>query len=331
MGYVGGKSAAILCILRILEEYSDYDHPMTSNDIIKRLDTDYGIELARNAIGRNITLLMDLGYDIESTNRGYYITEHEFDDTELYALIDSVLTSKYIPKRNAKDLIDKLGRLSNSHFRSRIPQVDTLDQWHHQHNMDFFYGLEILWESIFQNKKVSFYYNKYNEKGEFVHRRETKSIVSPYQLVCTNGQYYLLASYDDYDRMSHFRVDRMTQIEKLDEKSRDIKTLEGFRNGLDIGKYVAQHNMMYGGSPEKIVLKVKKDNVSEIIDQFGADIKLSAYDDEHVKAQITTTASGMRYWAMQFGTVCEVLEPESLREKIKQDVQIIYEKYLNKE
>ena len=51
------------------------------------------------------------------------------------------------------------------------------------------------------------------------------------------------------------------------------------------------------------------------------------YDDENVRAEITASAEGMRYWAMQFGTVCEVMEPESLRDRIKEDIKAIYNKY----
>ena len=38
------KKLALIRILQILHEHSDYDHPLTHEDIIKRLDIDYGIE-----------------------------------------------------------------------------------------------------------------------------------------------------------------------------------------------------------------------------------------------------------------------------------------------
>ena len=58
---IGGKKAIALCVLKILEEYSDYDHPLTQADIIGRLESEYGVDAARNAVGRNISLLSETG------------------------------------------------------------------------------------------------------------------------------------------------------------------------------------------------------------------------------------------------------------------------------
>ncbi|SCY30693.1 WYL domain-containing protein [Lachnospiraceae bacterium XPB1003] len=38
---------------------------------------------------------------------------------------------------------------------------------------------------------------------------------------------------------------------------------------------------------------------------------------------------GMRYWALQYGPYVEVLEPESLRIQLSEDIRNMSEKYLN--
>ena len=65
-GSVGGRSALPLCILEILKAYSDEEHPLTSGEIIKKLKADYGLSAARNAVGRNLSLLCELGWDIST-------------------------------------------------------------------------------------------------------------------------------------------------------------------------------------------------------------------------------------------------------------------------
>ena len=50
------KKLALLRILQILEKYSNCDHPLTQDEIVYRLDHDYGIEIERKAVGRNIEL-----------------------------------------------------------------------------------------------------------------------------------------------------------------------------------------------------------------------------------------------------------------------------------
>ena len=39
------KKLALLRILQILEKYSDYDHPLTQDEIAHHLSHDYGIEI----------------------------------------------------------------------------------------------------------------------------------------------------------------------------------------------------------------------------------------------------------------------------------------------
>ena len=58
------KKLALLRILQILERYSDSDHPLTQEEILKLLDEDYGIVIERKAVGRNISLLKEAGFDI---------------------------------------------------------------------------------------------------------------------------------------------------------------------------------------------------------------------------------------------------------------------------
>ena len=58
------KKLALLRIWQILLKHSDYDHPLTQEDIIKYLDTEYGISMERKAVGKNIADLRDAGIDL---------------------------------------------------------------------------------------------------------------------------------------------------------------------------------------------------------------------------------------------------------------------------
>ena len=46
------KKTALLRILQILQRYSDENHPLKQEDMIKILNVEYGIPLERKAIGR---------------------------------------------------------------------------------------------------------------------------------------------------------------------------------------------------------------------------------------------------------------------------------------
>ena len=75
------KKLALLRILQILEYYSDADHQLKQEDIAKRLSIDYGIDIERKAIGRNLSLLKEAGIEIESTRKGCYLAERTFENS----------------------------------------------------------------------------------------------------------------------------------------------------------------------------------------------------------------------------------------------------------
>ena len=74
------KKLALIRIWQIFHKYSDYDHPLTQDDIAEHLESDYGIVIERKAISRNISLLMDADVEIVigddcSTDNSYEIAQ----------------------------------------------------------------------------------------------------------------------------------------------------------------------------------------------------------------------------------------------------------------
>ncbi|MBO4733951.1 MAG: WYL domain-containing protein, partial [Clostridia bacterium] len=81
------KKLALLRILQIFEKYSDQDHPLKQEDIADHLFSDYGIDIERKAISRNISLLKEAGIEIESSRAGSYLDSRDFTESELRVLI----------------------------------------------------------------------------------------------------------------------------------------------------------------------------------------------------------------------------------------------------
>ena len=53
-------------------------------------------------------------------------------------------------------------------------------------------------------------------------------------MVANEGKYYLICNYDKYDNLSNYRIDRMTEIEILDEKVKDKSLVKGMEHGLNL-------------------------------------------------------------------------------------------------
>lgn len=337
------KKTAILCIIDILKKYTDSEHTLTQKGIQDKLESEYGIKLDRKAVKRNLTDLIDMGFDVGYSERirknksgedevvysDWYITR-AFDDSELRLLIDSILFSKYIPYSQCKDLIQKLEKQSNIYFSSKMRHVRNLPV-SMPVNKELFYTIGVLDEAIEQGKKVKFHYSDFNLKLERETRihygKPAEYIINPYQMVASNGRYYLIGNYDKFDTVSHYRVDRIVDIEILDEPLKPVKKLEGHKSGLDLPKHMAEHIYMFCGESIKVKFRADKDIINDIVDWFGTAVKFSDETKETVDVTVTVNENAMFHWAMQYGTFVEVLTPETLRSRIGEAIKNMNVKY----
>lgn len=103
----GNKKMLNMLILEILRVYTDEDHALSQQDIIKLLEKNYGMSCDRRSVKNNILCLKELGYEI-SMEHGYRLLSREFDEADLRILIDSVLFSRAISTKQAQSMIDKM-------------------------------------------------------------------------------------------------------------------------------------------------------------------------------------------------------------------------------
>lgn len=323
----GNKKMLNMLILDILEQYSDEDHHLTQQDIIRHLRAQYGMECDRRSVKNNIDALKELGYDIETNNKGAFLAGRKFDNAELRLLVDSVLFSKGISQKRAKDLISKLKELGGRHFSAKVKHVCNLPELQHTDNKHTMYALDALNDAIDKRRKVSFVYNSYGTDFQLHPRRKESYIVNPYQIVANNGRYYLIANYDKYDNVAHFRIDRMTSVCMLDEKRKPVSQVTDFKNGFSLPRHMAEHIYMFSGKSVNVRMKAKKHLMNELVDWFGKDFKIRKEYEDEMLIDVKCNATAMYFWALQYGPYVEVLEPAELREEIKRSIAAMNEKY----
>ena len=261
------KKLAPLRILQILEEYTDYDHPLTQEEIVNRLDKDYGLMVERKLVGRNLSILKEAGYDIESDRRGSYLAERPFEDSELRLLIDGVLSSRYITAKHSKDLIKKLCGLSNKYFLSHVKHICSVNDWSKTDNSALFYSIEVIDTAIEEWKQIAFHYNKYGADKKL--HKTSEQRVSPYQLILHNQRYYLVSCNEKHKNLGHYRLDRITEIRLLDEPATPLKSLSSHEFGIDYHDYATSLPYMYADKPEVVDFLADEEIVDQIVDWFG--------------------------------------------------------------
>ncbi len=320
------KKLALLRIWQILKEYSDYNHPMTQEDIADRLEKDYGIVIERKAISRNISLLKEAGIDIESRRAGSYLEYRDFEDSELHMLIDGILSSKHITARHSKDLIERLCRLSNKYFRSSVKHIHSVNDWSKTDNQALFYNIELIDSAIEEGKQVHYDYNKYGIDKKL--HKSSQQYVSPYLMILHNQRYYLMAYSEYWGNMVFHRLDRITNMTITDEKATPITKVPGYEKGLNFKEISSTMPYMYTDKPERIEFLADAGIVDQIIDWFGDEVRFMKTDDENkVKVSIKASPNAMEHWAMQYISYVEIITPESLRTRIKEALNWGFKKY----
>ncbi len=321
------KKLALIRIWQIFLKYSDYNHPLTQDDIAQHLEEDYGIVIERKAISRNISLLKEAGVDIESRRAGSYLESRDFEDSELKLLIDGVLCSQHINPRHSKDLIEKLCGLSNKYFRSHVKNIHTVGDWNKTENQALFYNIEMVDTAIEEGKQLQYDYNKYGLDKKL--HKSSFQRVTPYQLILHNQKYYLMAHSTYWGNMVFHRLDRLSNMRFYEDKpGKPIREVHGYESGIDYKKISSTMPYMYTDDPERIQIKADAGIVDQIIDWFGKDITISKTDDENiVTVSLSASPSAMEHWAMQYLNYVEVTAPEHLRRNIKESLEKAISKY----
>ena len=323
----GTKKMLILMILKILEKYSDEEHKLTQKRIIELLDTEYGMECDRRSVAKNINSLKEMGYDIIRDKDGCYIVK-EFEDWELRVLIDSVLFSKSIPRSKAKDLIKKLQSLGNNYFDVKVKHIFNLPELQRSDNKAVAFTLDTISDAITRKKKISFIYNSYGADKQLRPRRKEPYIVNPYQMVATNGRYYLICNYDKYDDVSHYRIDKMTDVKILKEKLKNKKEVKELANKeFDLPQHMAEHIYMFSGESIRVKFWTTVYMMDALVDWFGKKFDILQKDGERLLISVKVNETAIKFWAMQYGEDVEIIEPQNLRNEIMKTAKVIFEKH----
>ena len=100
------KKYLILLVLKILENESDENHPLTQSKIAQTISDMFPCD--RKTVGRNIRFLMKVGYPIKKTGRGFYLDRKKFNVEEVNFILNAVRAATWKNETEKEAIIRRL-------------------------------------------------------------------------------------------------------------------------------------------------------------------------------------------------------------------------------
>ena len=318
----------LLYLKEILEKYSDEQHVLNSNDIADRLENEYGLVCERKSIYKDIEVLIDYGMDIIKTRtpkNGYFLASGLFELAEIRLLTDAVQAADFITKNKTKKLIEKIEGFVSIHQAAVLKKQVYIDNRAKSTNESVFYVIDRLDTAIKSGKKVKFLYSRRKMDDKYAARKETRTFtLSPYALIWSSDHYYLVANNEKYDNLMNVRVDRISQVEILEDPVRRMEEVSPYTTYFDAADYAAKTFNMFSGDLQMIELKCSSSILEQIFDRFGERINTRRADDTHFLLRTEASiSSGLVSWIMQFGTDIEVIQPTELKDMVAEKAEKI--------
>ena len=298
-------------LYRLLEQHTDEDHPLTTNQLRDLMEKEHGIAMHRTTVYNDIALLEKAGVYIHcyrARANQYYLESRRFELSELKLLIDAVESSRFMTESQSKSLTDKLITLTSDTNAGKLKRNLHVPGRVKAENKQIFYIVDAINEAINAGKRISFQYIDYNSrKKEVLRNKGNAYTVSPYSLIWNGDYYYLVGYYHEKDDIRTFRVDRIKAQPEILEESAD-PVPEDF----DITRYTREVFRMYDTEEAIPVTLVCENEVMKgVLDAFGMDIKVKRAEKGHFQTTVMACTSPTFYgWLFQWGGKVRITAPE---------------------
>ena len=334
-------------VFDIIKKYATEDKPIGQAEILRRLKEDPENDCDRRTVSRALNRLIEqYGKDedgdwIDENIHLHYIVfprrdapiikdywleffyEDDFTDEELMFLMDAVQFSKHVDKARAEEITKKLVKLSHNQYSGIFEYHTKINEKNVPVRKDFFTILGDINEAIHRQRMVSFYNNVFDTDKNLHPVGDEPVKVSPYRVVVSDGNYYLLCGEKDSNVIKRYRIDRITGLVILEEKS--AHSAARINAALRSNEYIVEHCYMNVGETVKVRLEIDKSVLGEVIDTFGTEIKIEPahHTSNRLIVQVKSSEKDIIDWAMRYGEYAVILDPDYLREEIRERAHLI--------
>ena len=317
-------------LAQIMMKKTDEEHYITMPEIKEAL-AEYDITTDRKSLYNDLRDLEILGIEVEGEQDGnryrYHVVNRPFELPELKLLVDAIQSSKFITEKKSNSLIKKLETMVSEYDAQKLQRQVYVSGRIKAMNESIYYTVDAIHNAISENKKIRFQYFQWNVKKEPQLRHGGAWYhISPWGLSWDDENYYMVAIDSSDEKVKHFRVDKMLNIEFLDKPRLGGEKFSG--QNADVGLYAKKVFGMFSGEEEIIKLECKNEMAGVIIDRFGKDTMFIPKDDEHFTANVKVIVSNQFIsWIFSLGDGVKIVGPEDILEKVKTEVERLSKQY----
>lgn len=332
-----GRKMKLLELRKIFEDETDAEHGLTTTQIIQRLDAK-GIPAARKAIYDDIRALNHFytpvdkrkaakapHIELDEEGGGYYLDNRLFSVADLKIIIDAIQSSRFLTEAKTQELVEGLRTLCSKHQARALHRDVIVTNRVKNMNESIHHSVEFLTTAIEKGVQIRFKYFDYDVKQERVYRKKGGFYtISPYNLIYSDDNYYLLAYDPELAQFRTYRVDRMAYL-GLTDKPRDGKdALEA----LNLENFQKQTFSMYGGDVKHVTLRVSNRMMGAIIDKFGRQNYAHPVDDRHFEVTVSVAISPQFYgWVFGLKNYVTIVSPQDVVEGMKEHLRAVMKRY----
>ena len=337
-------------VLQFLLKNTDEDHIVTAFDIIAFLEDECGIEAERRSIYKDIEEInkvalmfqqectIDEAIDMleededdslklvkyDKSRKGFYVQSavRQFELNDMRLLAECVYSAKFIAEGQAKRLVERvICDFISTHQAEKIKHDALLTDRVKTNNKAVLRSLSTINEAMstkldgksHKPEKIQFKYLKYSidDMEQQIERRKGETyIVSPFQFIINDGNYYLLAYNEQRKAIWTYRIDRMKDVRRTGVPREGD---EAFQQ-IDIRTFAQRTISMYSGKQETVTIRFIMSLLDTAIEQFGKkNVIYKKVDDHHFNMTATIDISNQFFaWLLRFGTSVRLLSPASV-------------------
>ena len=341
------KGQLIFQLLTLLQEETDEAHRMSQQAISERMQARFGVKMNRRTLKTYLDELAAAGYPLCSSKKtrnlpdgsteilqtDWYL-EPQFEASELRLMTDLLAAMPAVPETQRDALIQKL-MLHSSPMSRQAQSEQQMVYLHTPPAKQLLYSVEILCEAIRRNRMVSFRYCTYqlDENDQPVQMPRQRStgdareyLVSPYEIAVSHGRYYLICCKEPHRSVSHYRIDRITDVHIIEQFERlPVEELSGKHT---LPENLAEQLYMYSGETVTCEFLADARILGDILDWFGSSAEISrAEQKDMLRVTVQVHPTAMQHWALQYGQYVTVLSPDTLRSSLAEIIHALAARY----